>query len=320
MPSLVWYLIFTIGPLVAMFVVAFMDWEGLAAPTSFNGLDNVETLVGDERVYTALRNTAVHLFVSLPVIMVGSFMLGYFLNLKLPGHRLLRVIMFIPALISLSALGMLFVAVLGPTGLINSALDQVGLGERATAWLADPTWAMPSLIGVTIWSGLGFTAILFAARLSAIDGEIYAAAELDGANHWQKMWRVAYPICRDYFGVLTMLQYLWTLFGSAGLVLLLTRGGPGEATSTLSWLVYRFGFRRQRGRLQPDHRPGPLRARHRRADRHPSRVPGEVLMAVIAKTAPVTRATTGTGRRRRGPSRFTPGVIGVVRRWSSCTR
>jgi ABC-type sugar transport system permease subunit len=243
LPSLVWYLIFTIGPLVAMFVVAFMDWEGLAAPTSFNGFDNVEKLVGDERVYTALRNTAVHLFVSLPVIMVGSFMLGYFLNLKLPGHRLLRVIMFIPALISLSALGMLFVAVLGPTGLINSALDQVGQGERATAWLADPAWAMPSLIGVTIWSGLGFTAILFAARLSAIDGEIYAAAELDGANHWQKMWRVAYPICRDYFGVLTMLQYLWTLFGSAGLVLLLTRGGPGEATSTLSWLVYRFGFR-----------------------------------------------------------------------------
>lgn len=243
LPSLVWYLAFTIGPLVAMFVVAFMDWEGLAAPTSFSGLDNFEKLIGDERVYTALRNTAVHLVVSLPVIMVGAFMLGYFLNLKLPGHRLLRVIMFVPALISLSALGMLFVAVLGPTGLVNSALEQFGLGEHASAWLADPTWAMPSLIAVTIWSGLGFTAILFAARLSAIDEEIYAAAELDGASHWQKMWRVAYPIARDYFGVLTMLQYLWTLFGSAGLVLLLTRGGPGEATSTLSWLVYRFGFR-----------------------------------------------------------------------------
>ncbi|HEV7709791.1 MAG TPA: sugar ABC transporter permease [Asanoa sp.] len=242
-PSLVWYLIFTIGPLAAMFVVAFMDWAGLAAPASFNGMENVDRLLHDDRILTAAKNTAVHLFVSLPVIMVGAFMLGYFLNLKLPGHRILRVIMFVPALISLSAMGMLFVAVLGPTGLVNSALDQVGLGDHATAWLADPTWAMPSLILVTIWSGLGFTGILFAARLSAIDGEIYAAAELDGANHWQKMWRVAYPICRDYFGVLTMLQYLWTLFGSAGMVLLLTRGGPGESTSTLSWLVYRFGFR-----------------------------------------------------------------------------
>jgi multiple sugar transport system permease protein len=243
-PSLVWYVAFTIGPLVAMFVLAFTDWSGLNAPASFNGLHNIDRLVHDERIYTGLKNTAVHMLVSLPIIMVGSFMVGYFLNLKLPGHRILRIVMFIPALISLSALGTMFVAVLGPPGLINSILDEIGLGEWKTAWLADPLWAMPALIGVTIWSGLGFTAILFAARLSAVDEEIYAAAELDGANHWQKMWQVSFPIIRDYFGVLTMLQYLWTLFGTAGLVLLLTRGGPGDATSTLSWLVYDFGFRK----------------------------------------------------------------------------
>jgi multiple sugar transport system permease protein len=242
-PSVLWYLLFTIGPLVAMIVVAFMGWGGLAAPASFTGMDNLAKLVQDPRVYTALRNTGVHLLGSLPVMMVAAFMLGYFLNLRLPGHRVLRVIMFIPALISLSALGMMFVAVFGPTGLLNSVLQEVGLGAQVTAWLADPDTAMAVLIGVSIWSGTGFTAILFAARLSAIDEEIYAAADLDGANHWHKMWLIAFPIVRDYFGVLTMLQYLWTLFGSAGLILLLTRGGPGEATSTLSWLVWRFGFR-----------------------------------------------------------------------------
>jgi ABC-type sugar transport system permease subunit len=242
-PSLVWYLTFTLGPLVAMFVIAFMSWGGLNAPAHFNGLDNERKLFADDRIATALWNTTIHMAGSLPVIMVGSFMLGYFLNLKLPGHRILRVIMFIPALISLSSLGMLFVAVLGPDGLINATFHQIGLHSLAITWLADPSWAMPSLIGVTIWSGLGFTSILFAARLSAIDEEIYAAAELDGAGHWKKMWLIAWPICREYFGVLTMLQYLWTLFGSAGLVLLLTRGGPDEATSTLSWLVYRFAFR-----------------------------------------------------------------------------
>ncbi len=243
LPSVAWYLIFTIGPLFAMFVIAFMSWEGLAAPASFNGLHNVDKLVHDPRIYTATRNTAVHLFGSLPIMMVASFMLGYFLNLKLPGHRTLRVIMFIPALISLSSLGMLFIAVLGPTGLVNSVLDEAGAHSLTTAWLADPQTAMAALIGITIWSGTGFNAILFSARLSSIDPEIYAAAEIDGASHWQKMWRIAFPISLDFFGVLTMLQYLWTLFGSAGLVLLLTRGGPGEATSTLSWLVYHFGFR-----------------------------------------------------------------------------
>jgi ABC-type sugar transport system permease subunit len=246
LPSVAWYLIFTIGPLGAMFVVAFMDWEGLAAPATFNGLHNFRKLADDPQIITALRNTGVHLFGSLPIMMVASFMLGYFLSLKLPGHRVLRVIMFIPALISLSSLGMLFIAVLGPTGLVNSVLDEVGSHSLTTAWLADPQTAMAALIGITIWSGTGFNAILFAARLSSIDAEIYSAAEIDGATHWQKMWRVAFPIALDFFGVLTMLQYLWTLFGSAGLILLLTRGGPGEATSTLSWLVYRFGFR------QPD--------------------------------------------------------------------
>jgi ABC-type sugar transport system permease subunit len=243
LPAVVWYVAFTIGPLFAMFFIAFMRWRGLNAPADFNGTDNFDKLFGDERILTALENTGIHLVGSLPIMLVGSFMLGYFINLKLPGHRLLRVIMFIPALISVSALGMLFVAVLGPTGLVNSALVEFDLGA-GTAWLADTRTAMLCLIGITIWSGLGFTAILFAARLSAIDDEIYAAAELDGANHWQKMWQVAFPICRDYFGVVTMLQYLWTLFGSAGLILILTRGGPGQATSTLSWLVYDFGFRK----------------------------------------------------------------------------
>jgi ABC-type sugar transport system permease subunit len=243
MPSLVWYLFFTIGPLIAMFVLAFTDWRGLdSTSASFNGPHNLKSFFTGDDLVPGLTTTAIHLFVSLPIMMVGSFMLGYFLNLKLPGHRLLRVIMFIPALISLSALGMLFTAVLGPTGLVNSVLDEVHLSRYATAWLANPNTALLALIGVSIWSGTGFNSILFAARLSSIDDEIYAAAQLDGAGHWQMMWRVVYPICLDYFGVLTMLQYLWTLFGTAGLVLLLTRGGPGTSTDTLSWQVYHYGF------------------------------------------------------------------------------
>jgi ABC-type sugar transport system permease subunit len=245
-PSLIWYAIFTVGPLFAMFYIAFLDWRGLASQPEWAGLANFELMFRDPRVSTALVNTFVHLLCTLPAMMVGSFMIGYFLNLKLPGHRALRVIMFIPALISVSALGMLFVAVLGPVGMVNSVLAQLGFAELANAWLANAQTAMACLILISIWSGMGFNSVLFAARLSAIDDEIYNAAELDGANHWQKMWRVAFPMCEDYFGVITMLQYLWTLFGTAGLILILTNGGPGQATSTLSWLVYKFGYESSR--------------------------------------------------------------------------
>lgn len=245
-PSLLWYAVFTVGPLLAMFAIAFLDWKGLASRPSWAGLSNFERLIRDPGIGIAFVNTFVHLLCTLPVMMVGSFMIGYFLNLRLPGHRVLRVIMFIPALISVSALGMLFVAVLGPVGMVNGVLAQIGLEEVATAWLANPSTAMACLILISIWSGMGFNSVLFAARLSAIDQEIYNAAEIDGANHWQKMWRVSFPIAEDYFGVITMLQYLWTLFGTAGLILILTGGGPGQSTSTLSWLVYRYGYEASR--------------------------------------------------------------------------
>lgn len=245
LPSVVWYLIFTLGPLFAMFYLAFFDWRGLAGKPRFAGIDNFIKLFGDERIGIAFANTGIHMVATLPFMMVVSFMIGYFLNLKLPGHRILRVIMFIPALISIASLGVMFAAVLGPTGLVNSVLDGVGLADVSTAWLANSSTAMASVVLVTIWSGMGFNAILFSARLASIDEEIYQAAELDGASHWTKMWRIAFPIAIDYFGVLTMLQYLWTLFGSAGLILILTKGGPGQATSTLSWLVFRFAFNDQ---------------------------------------------------------------------------
>lgn len=239
-PSLLWYLAFTVGPLFAMFYIAFLDWKGIASAPKWAGLSNFARMVSDPRVGNAIINTVIHLGATLPVMMILSFMLGYFLNLKLPGHRILRVVMFIPALISVSALGMLFVAVLGPVGLVNGILG--AFGHPGSAWLANSSTAMPALIAITIWAGAGFNGVLFSARLSAIDPDIFAAADLDGAGHWQKMWKVALPIAIDYFGVLTMLQFLWTLFGSAGLILILTEGGPGSATETLSWLVFRFGY------------------------------------------------------------------------------
>ena len=139
-PAVVWYALFTIGPLVAMFVLGFTNWRGLNARVKFNGFANWDKLFHDERIVTALKNTAIHLVGSLPIMLVGSFMIGYFLNLKLPGHRIFRVVMFIPALISLSVLGMLFVAVLGPTGMVNSVLQEFHWAQ-GTAWLAESSKA-----------------------------------------------------------------------------------------------------------------------------------------------------------------------------------
>lgn len=241
-PALVWYLVFMVGPLVAIFVIAVLHWPGMLQPVSFAGLGNVRTVFDDPVFWDSAGNTATQLVIALPVMIVCAYMLGYYVAQKPPGHRVLRYLLFIPGLISTPAKAMVFYAVLSPDGLLNGGLDKVGLGSLTDAWLASPSTALYCLIVLDVWGGIGFTAVLFAARLGSVPDEISEAAQLDGAGHWRAMWRIHFPVIRDFVGVVTMLQFLWTLFGSAQNVLLLTQGGPGSSSTTLSFLVYQKAF------------------------------------------------------------------------------
>ncbi|WP_062216082.1 carbohydrate ABC transporter permease [Streptomyces sp. NBRC 109706] len=241
-PALVWYLLFTLGPLLAMFYISGLSWPGMLAPRSWAGFENFRIVWGDPLFWQAVRNSAIQIGVVLPVMVVAAFMVGYYLTLKPRGHRVLRVVLFTPALISASAKAMMAYSVLAPNGLLNGMLDGVGLGSLGRAWLADTETALACIMAIDLWNGIGFTAVLFAARLGSVPGEVYEAAELDGSGHWRRMWGIAFPITKDYVGVVTMLQFLWILFSSAQNVLLLTQGGPGNATTNLSFLVYNKAF------------------------------------------------------------------------------
>ncbi|WP_208008354.1 carbohydrate ABC transporter permease [Agromyces protaetiae] len=137
---------------------------------------------------------------------------------------------------------MVFYGVFSPTGGLNGLLDALGLTDVSTAWLANPSTALGAIIFIDLWSGIGWTAVLFSARLASVPHEVLEAADLDGAGRTRKMWQIAFPMVKDYFATLTMLQFLWTLFTSAALILLLTNGGPGTSSTTLSYLVYAKAF------------------------------------------------------------------------------
>ncbi len=244
-PALAWYVLFTVGPLVGIFVIAFLDWRGLIYEPSFVGLGNFERIFADPTFAAAVRNTAVQVGISVPVMMPLAFMLGYFLNSKPRGYQLLSILFFTPGLISISIKGTIFYGVLAPNGGLNGILDGIGLDFLQTAWLANPETALASIIAVDLWSGVGWTAVLFAARLSSLSTEVLEAADLDGAGQVRKMWQIAYPMTKEYFSTLAMLQFLWTLFSSAALVLILTKGGPGTSSTTLSFLVYQKAFSQQ---------------------------------------------------------------------------
>lgn len=245
MPALLAFLFFNIGPLLAVFYLSLTSYRGMLSKPEFIGVANFTKMFSDPVFWKAAQITGIQMLFLLPVLMPLSFALGYYLSTKPRFVGLLRVNLFAPALISVAAKAMVFFAVLAPTGILNGALTSLGLEDLGTAWLANPGTALACIILINLWNGIGYTAVLFNARLSAIPDDIMAAAELDGAGHWKKMWLIAFPISKSYFGVLTMLQFLWILFTSATDILLLTKGGPGRATTTWSYLLYDKAFQQQ---------------------------------------------------------------------------
>lgn len=241
-PALVWYGLFMVVPLLSMFYLSLLQWNSLVGAPHFTGLGNFSRLLGDPIFWVAVRNTAVHLLATLPIMIPTAFLLGYFLSRKPAGHRILSVIFFTPAIVSASARAMMFTGIYQQDGIINTFLRAVGLGEFSHAWLADPTTALWTIVAVDLWAGIGFTAVIFAAALSAIPEDIYEAARLDGARTWTIVWRIAFPMTRQFVGVMLMLQFLWLLLTSAQNVLLLTQGGPGSASMTLSYFLYDQAF------------------------------------------------------------------------------
>ncbi|GAB3828525.1 carbohydrate ABC transporter permease [Dactylosporangium cerinum] len=241
-PSLVWFAVFAVGPLAAMFVIATLRWKGLLYEPTYAGTENITKVFDDPTFYAAIRNSAVQVAVAIPLMIPLSFMLGYHLNSRPRGYRILSILYFSPGLISISVTGMVFYGVLSPDGGVNGALRAAGLDTWATAWLADPSTALATLIAIDLWRGIGWTAVLFAARLASLPADVLEAARIDGAGRFRTMWQIAFPMVKDYVRTLTMLQYLWTLFTSAALILLLTKGGPGTSSTTLSYLVYAKAF------------------------------------------------------------------------------
>ncbi|MBT0768589.1 sugar ABC transporter permease [Kineosporia sp. J2-2] len=240
LPGLVWYAIFTVGPVVAMFVIAFLRWPGMLVDPGFAGFGNFRDVFADPVFWDALRNSAVQIAVGLPVMIVLAFLLAFYVVRKPRGHQVLRFMLFVPALISAPATALMFYSLLNPDGLVNGVLETLGMSGRA--WLADEATALPSLIVIDLWAGIGYSAVLLASRLDSVDEEVVQAAMIDGAGNGRLAWGIYWPIARDFIGVVAMLQFLSILFSSAQNVLLLTKGGPGTSTTTLSYLIYQKAF------------------------------------------------------------------------------
>jgi multiple sugar transport system permease protein len=206
------------------------------------GLDNFTSLVGDDRFLVALRNTAFYTLLSVPIGMVLALGLALALNQPLRGIALIRTAYFLPVVTSATAVGLVWAWIYSPAnGLLNQVIGAVGLPPQR--WIADPFWAMPSIIAMSVWQGLGINVIVFLAGLQAIPQEYYDAAAVDGAARWSRLRHVTLPLLTPsifFTGVLSLIG-AFQIFDQ---VYILARPGkPTEATITLVYFIYESGFK-----------------------------------------------------------------------------
>lgn len=241
MPALAVYLVFVIIPAITGIGYSFTDWNAYQKDVHFVGLDNFAKIFSPEENYLLfLRNTLVFTLLTIVLKTVIAFALALLLNdtVKRLAH-LYRVFIFLPAILPTLIVALIFKSILHPSnGLLNQTLRAIGLDVVAQRWLVDPAIALFSVIGVDTWKGVGYIMVILLAGLQSIPRDYYEAAEIDGANAWQKLRFVTIPMLMPAIAVVTALNVLYGL-RVFDIVYALTNGGPGYATEVLYTVIFK---------------------------------------------------------------------------------
>lgn len=243
-PFYVLYTLFMIVPIGAALYLSLTEWVGLGTPR-FVGLQNYLSLALDTSFRTAFANTALYVLVALVLVVPCSLLVAQALNAKnLRLRDLFRVTFFVPMVLSPIVIALVFGMMLDTNfGAVNAILFAL-FGTPPLEWLADPTLARTAMGFVILWRWVGYLTIFFLAALQNVPPELYEAAELDGAGAARRFTAVTLPAIRP----VTSFVFITSFIASAQLFdepYLLTRGGPGEATLSVSMFVYRAAFERQ---------------------------------------------------------------------------
>jgi raffinose/stachyose/melibiose transport system permease protein len=234
LPALLLFAIFYAVPLVMLLGTAFTDWS--VSGLSWVGLENFSALLHDGAFWKAARNTlyysAAGVFVQVPL----GVLAGVLVARRLPGWQVFRAMLFLPTVISGAAFALTYSMFYNAQyGLLNNALGLVGL-NRNHDWLFDTTTALPA-VAVTFVIIVGFTMLLVMAEIAAIPGELYEAAQLDGATVLQRERYITLPALRNVVGTCVLLTLLGTL-KLFDVVFVMTSGGPADSTATLGTYTY----------------------------------------------------------------------------------
>jgi multiple sugar transport system permease protein len=241
-PGLLVLGVFALYPAIYSAVISLFRWN-LQAPDerAFVGLRNYQDLLTDSAFWHAVGVTLEFVTFSVVLEFVLAFGLGLVFFRGLPGDRLMRALMLMPMLVAPVVVGLLARFSLEPTfGIVNQLLRDMGLGTHD--FLGDPSLALPTLILIDVWQWTPFLFLILLAAMQGVSEEVIEAAKIDGASWPRIVWHMFLPLLQYPILVGLALRVI-DAFRVYDLVYMTTRGGPIDATSTMSWQIYDVGFR-----------------------------------------------------------------------------
>jgi multiple sugar transport system permease protein len=240
-PSFLILLFFVILPVVSAFLLSFSEWELLSKDRTFIGLGNYVDLLTKPELWKVIRNTLYFSVLKIPLDIALSLAIALLLNRKLRGLALYRTAFFMPVISSAVAVSAIWRWIYNPHfGLANSLLKLVGLPPQT--WLSDPNLAMPAVVLVALWKGLGYNVVIYLAGLQGVPAIYDEAAQIDGAGRWQRFWHVTWPLLSPvtYFILIMSVINAFKVF--AQIHVMTPGGGPLGSTEVMVFYIYRLAF------------------------------------------------------------------------------
>ena len=238
-PALLILAVFVFYPTLAGLPLSLFNYSGVGT-TKFVGLANFKRAIGDKDCWIAMKNSVSFVLI-VPVIQLLSLMLAVLVNSRIRGITFFRVLFYVPVVTSMIAVSIIWGFLFDPDGLINGILMQIGWISSPIYFLADPKWAMPSLMFVTVWQGLGYYMMMYLAGLQSVPTDLVDAARIDGASRVAAFFRVTLPMMRPYIWVCSLFSVLSAL-GVFDVAFAMTKGGPDKATLVMNLYVYNKAF------------------------------------------------------------------------------
>jgi raffinose/stachyose/melibiose transport system permease protein len=220
---------------------AFTGWNGVGADANWIGLGNFRAIFSDPTTSSALLHTFQLAGLLVVICNVFGLLLAMSLRRQLKTRTFLRAMFFLPFALSHLATGYIWQYIFQYSGPLNRVLMTVGLDSWQRVWLADPTWAIYTILVVLVWQYVGLTMVIYLAGLEGIPDEIHDAAAVDGASSWLKFRKVTLPLLAPAITISVTLTLIFGL-GAFDQVLSLTGGGPVNATETLATQVWQQTF------------------------------------------------------------------------------